>query len=284
MLVIVGSIIVLSCVFGGFVLAHGHLAALWQPFELLIIGGGALGAFITSNPGHIVKGAFGEALKLLKGPTYRKQDFIDLLALLHDLFNKVRKEGMMALEEDIEDPESSALFRKYPRLVKEHHLIEFLTDCMRLIVGGNMDPHELEHLLDVELETHHEEQEAPAHAVQNMADALPGFGIVAAVMGIVITMSSLAGPSADIGEHIAAALVGTFLGILLCYGFVGPVGSAMEARAIEDGKPFECVKVALLANLRGYNPKVAVEFARKTLPAKARPNFLDLEEHLKAAR
>ena len=168
--------------------------------------------------------------------------------------------------------------------MKEHHLIEFITDCLRLIVGGNMNPHELEQLLEVELETHQQEAEAPALAVMKMADALPGFGIVAAVLGIVTTMSQLGGDTSQIGEHIAGALVGTFLGILLCYGFVGPLGAAMESRVHEDGKAYECVKVALLASLRGYNPKVAVEFARKALSSQTRPNFQDFEEHLKGAR
>ncbi|NII11507.1 flagellar motor stator protein MotA [Oleiagrimonas sp. C23AA] len=284
MLVIVGTIVVIACVLGGYVLSHGQIAALWQPYELLIIFGGAFGAFLTANSGDIVKASFRDMIGLLKGAKYKKQDFVDLLSLLHDLFNKVRKEGMMGLEEDIENPDNSKLFNNYPRLIKEHHLIEFLTDCLRLMVGGNMDPHELEALLEVELETHHHEQLAPSHAVMKMADALPGFGIVAAVLGIVVTMASLSGGTASIGEHIAAALVGTFLGILLCYGFVGPMATAMENQASEDGRAFECVKTALLANLRGYNPKVAVEFARKSLPSKVRPSFQDLEEHLKGSK
>jgi chemotaxis protein MotA len=196
----------------------------------------------------------------------------------------MRKQGVLALEPHIEDPQSSSVFAAYPRLLREHYLVEFITDCLRLIVGGNMEPHELEALLDAEVENHHAEAEAPAQAVAKMADALPGFGIVAAVLGIVTTMSNLTGDTSQIGEHIAGALVGTFLGILLCYGFIGPLAAAMEARVREDGKAFECVKVALLASLRGYNPKVAVEFARKALSAHSRPNFQDLEEHLKGAR
>lgn len=285
MFTVIGLVVVLACVMGGFVLSDGHILALWQPYEFMIIAGGATGAFIAANSLDNIKAAFAGALALVKGPTYRKQDLSDLLMLLHDMFNKVRKEGMMGLEADIDAPEESTLFNAYPRLVKEHHLIEFLTDCLRLMVGGNMDPHELEMLLDAELELHHQEQEAPAHAVQVVADALPGFGIVAAVLGIVITMASLnGGDTSAIGEHIARALVGTFLGILLSYGFVGPIAAAMQHRAGEDGKAFECVKVALIANLRGYNPKVAVEFARKVLPAKVRPTFMQLEDHLKGPR
>ena len=284
MLVLVGSLIVVVCVLGGYVMSHGQLLALWQPYELIIIGGGALGAFLTANPGKVVKSSLREIAGLVKPPRYRREDYVDLLALLYDIFGVMRKEGILGLESHIEEPQSSPLFSAYPRLLREEHLIEFITDCLRLIVGGNMEPHELEALLDAEVETHHHEAEAPAQAVAKMADALPGFGIVAAVLGIVTTMSNLGGDTSRIGEHIAGALVGTFLGILLCYGFVGPLAAAMESNVREDGKAYECVKVALLANLRGYNPKVAVEFARKVLSAHTRPNFQDLEDHLKGAR
>ena len=284
MLVLVGSLVVISCVLGGYLLSHGHILALWQPYELMIIGGGSVGAFLSANPAKIVKEALSGMAGLVKGPKYRKQDYVDLLALLYDIFSLMRKQGLLALEPHIEDPQSSSVFTAYPRLIKEHHLIEFITDCLRLIVGGNMNPHELEQLLEVELETHQQEAEAPAMAVMKMADALPGFGIVAAVLGIVTTMSQLGGDTSQIGEHIAGALVGTFLGILLCSGFVGPLAAAMESRVHEDGRAFECVKVALLSSLRGYNPKVSVEFARKTLSAHMRPNFQDFEEHLKGAR
>lgn len=284
MLVIIGFIVVLVSVLGGYVLSHGSIGALWQPYELLIIFGAAVGAFVSANSIDIVKGAGRDAIGLFKGPRYRKQDYIDLLSLLYDIFTKMRKEGQLGMESHIEDPASSSLFSAYPRLIAEHHLIDFITDCLRLIVGGSMDPHELEQLLDVELETHHHQALAPALAVQKMADALPGFGIVAAVLGIVITMKSIDGDAAVIGEHIAGALVGTFLGILLSYGFIGPLSAAMEARVGTDGRAFECVKVGLLANLRGYNPMVSVEFARKSLQTMSRPSFQDLEAHLKSAR
>lgn len=284
MLVLVGSLVVLVCVVGGFLLSHGQLLALWQPYELIIIGGGALGAFLTANPAKVVKASLRDVQGLFKGPKYRRQDYVDLLSLMYDIFSVMRKEGILGLEAHIEEPQASPVFSAYPRLLGDHHLIEFITDCLRLIVGGSMNPHELEQLLEVELETHHQEAEAPALAMAKMADALPGFGIVAAVLGIVTTMSQLDGDTSRIGEHIAGALVGTFLGILLCYGFVGPLAAAMENRVQEDGKAFDCVKVALLASLRGYNPKVAVEFARKSLSSHSRPNFLDLEDHLKGDR
>lgn len=284
MLVLVGAVVVVVCVLGGFVLSHGQILALWQPYELLIIGGGALGAFLSANPVNVVKAALRDTLGLLKGPKYHKQDYVDLLSMLYELFSLIRKEGLLGVEEHIEDPQASSLFSAYPRLLREHHLIEFTTDCLRLMVGGSMNPMELEQLLEVELETHHHEAVAPALAVTKLADALPGFGIVAAVLGIVTTMGQLDGDTSRIGMHIAGALVGTFLGILLCYGFIGPLGAAMENRVQDDGKAFECVKIALLANLRGYNPKVAVEFARKSLATNTRPGFLDLEEHLKTPR
>ena len=284
MLVLVGTLVVLVSVVGGYLLSHGQLLALWQPYELLIIGGGAAGSFLTANPTKIVKATFRDIAGLLKGPKYRTQDYLDLLSLLYDVFSLMRKNGLLSLESHIEEPASSSVFSAYPRLLAEHHLIEFITDCLRLIVGGSMNPHELEQLLDVELETHQLEAEAPAAAVMKSADALSGFGIVAAVLGIVTTMSQLGGDTSKIGEHIAGALVGTFLGILLCYGFAGPLASAMENRAHEDGKAFECVKVAMIANLRGYNPMISVEFARKCLSGHVRPSFIDLEGHLKGAR
>ncbi|MEO7051075.1 MAG: flagellar motor stator protein MotA [Rhodanobacter sp.] len=284
MLVVIGTLVVIISVLGGYLLSHGHLLALWQPYELLIIGGGAAGAFLTANPMKIVKAAFRDMLGLLKGPKYRRQDYVDLLSLLYDIFSLMRKNGLLSLESHIEEPANSEIFKAYPRLLGEHHLIEFITDCLRLIVGGSMNPMELEQLLEVEIETHHMEAEAPAMAVMKSADALPGFGIVAAVLGIVTTMSQLGGDTSKIGEHIAGALVGTFLGILLCYGFAGPMASAMESKVQEDGKAFECVKIAMMANLRGYNPMVSVEFARKSLSGMARPSFVDLEGHLKGAR
>ncbi|WEN16493.1 flagellar motor stator protein MotA [Rhodanobacter sp. AS-Z3] len=284
MLVVIGTLVVIISVLGGYMLSHGHLLALWQPYELLIIAGGAAGAFLIANPMKVVKESFSEMLGLLKGPAYRRQDYVDLLSLLYDIFSLMRKNGLLSLESHIEEPASSEVFSAYPRLMGEHHLIEFITDCLRLIVGGSMNPHELEALLELELETHHQEAEAPASAVMKSADSLPGFGIVAAVLGIVTTMSQLGGDTSKIGEHIAGALVGTFLGILLCYGFGGPLASAMESRAQEDGKAFECVKVAMIANLRGYNPMVSVEFARKSLSGHIRPSFVDLEGHLKGAR
>jgi chemotaxis protein MotA len=282
MLVIIGSVVVLVCVFLGFVLEGGHLLALWHPTEILIIVGAAVGAFITSNPMKVVKGAGAGIGALLKGPKYKREDYVDLLKLIYDILMSARKGGMLSIERHIDNPHESDIFSKYPRILADHHMVEFITDCLRLMVGGNLDPHELESLLEYELETHHKEAHEPAHAVQKMADALPGFGIVAAVLGIVNTMGALEGAdTATIGHKVGAALVGTFLGILVAYGFVGPLASAMEHRSAEEGKAFEVVKMALVASVRGYAPQTAIEFARKLLFAEVRPTFSDLEAHLK---
>jgi chemotaxis protein MotA len=278
----IGSVIVLGCVVAGFAMSGGHLLALWHPSEILIIVGAAFGAFVISNPIKVVKASFTGALALFQGPRFVREDYRDLLKLLYDILVKARKEGLLAIESHIDNPETSDIFSKYPRIMADHHVLEFTTDCLRLIVGGNLDPHELESLLEYELETHHKESEEPAHAVQKVADALPGFGIVAAVLGIVNTMSAIEGAdTATIGQKVGAALVGTFLGILVAYGFVGPIAAAMEHRANQEAKAFEVVKMALVASVRGYAPQVAIEFARKLLFRDVRPTFMDLEAHLK---
>ena len=282
MIAMIGSIIVLASVAIGFMMAGGNLLLLWHPSEIVVIIGAALGAFITSHPLKVVKASFNNAIGLFKPPAYTRDAYVDLLKLVFDLLVKARKEGLLAIESDIENPAKSELFSRYPSIVADHHMLEFITDCLRLMVGGNLDPNELESLLDYELETHHKETLEPAHAVQKVSDALPGFGIVAAVLGIINTMSAIEGSSnAEIGMKVGAALTGTFLGILVAYGFVGPIAAAMEGRAHEEGKAFEVVKMALVASVRGYPPQVAVEFARKLLFADVRPTFVDLEAHLK---
>ena len=284
MLIIVGFIIVILSVLGRFALSHGKLGALWQPYEVLIICGAAFGAFLVANPLKVVKGALLGIPGLLKGARYKRLDYVDILSMIYDVLVKARKEGMIGIEKDIDNPGSSPVFSKYPRLLADHHLMEFTTDCLRLMVSGNMEPHELEQLLEIEVETHHQEAVEPAHALQVLADSLPGFGIVAAVLGIVITTAAIGGEVAEIGHHVAAALVGTFLGILLGYGFVGPLAASMQHRAHEEGKAFEIIKMALVSSLRGYPPTVAVEFARKLLFSDVRPAFADLEAHLRGNR
>lgn len=285
MFAIIGSLVVLGSVLGGFMMGGSSLLLLWHPLEVVVICGAALGAFLISNPLKVVKAAFGGALGLVKGAKYGREEYIQLLKLVYDILVMARKEGVLAIERHIEDPSKSDIFKKYPTVMADHHMMEFITDCLRLISGGNLDPHELESLLEYELETHHKEAAEPAHAVQKVADALPGFGIVAAVLGIVSTMAAIDGAStAEIGHKVGAALVGTFLGILVAYGFVGPIAAAMEHKAHEEGKAFEVVKMALVASVRGYPPPVAVEFARKLLFSSVRPNFKDLEQELRGKK
>ena len=287
MLIIVGYILVIGCVFGGFIVAGGNIMAVVEPaaIEMLIIGGGAFGAFVAANTMKTVKAAMSGTIGLLKAPKFGRDDYIELFKLIYELLMKMRKDGLMAVESHVENPAESSIFQKYPKVLEDHHLLDFITDCLRLMIGGNMAAHELEAVLEAELETHHHEAAAPAHAIQKVADALPAFGIVAAVLGIVKVMSLVgSAPPSVIGAKVAAALVGTFLGILLGYGFVGPVAAAMEQRAHEDSKPFEIVKIALLATVRGYAPPVALEFARKQLFSDIRPSFADLETELKGAK
>jgi len=281
-LAIIGTVVVFASVLGPFVIEGSSLLLLWHPFEIVTICGAALGAFLISNPIKVVKDGFTGALGLLKGPRYGRQEYIQLLKLIYDILVMARKDGVLALEKHVEEPEKSEIFQKYPVVMGDHHMLEFITDCLRLISGGNLDPHELESLLEYELETHHHEAAEPAHAVQKVADALPGFGIVAAVLGIVSTMAHIDGASTtEIGHRVGAALVGTFLGILVAYGVVGPIAAAMEGKANDEGKAFEVVKMALVASVRGYPPPVAVEFARKLLFSSVRPNFKDLEAVLR---
>lgn len=280
---IIGMLIVTGSVIGGYVLSHGHLAILFQPYEFLIIFGAATGAFIASNPGVVIKQVLGSIPTLLKGSKYNKQSYLDLLALMYELFSKARKEGLMALENDIEEPKESPIFGRYPKILADHHAVDFICDYLRLMVGGSMNAMELENLMDLELDTHHEESHLPSHAVTIMSDGLPAFGIVAAVLGVVITMGSISEPPEVLGHHIAAALVGTFLGILLAYGYVGPVGTFLGHVQREEAKFLECIKVSIMATLNGYTPQVAVEFGRKALYSNVRPGFLELEEHVKNA-
>jgi len=284
LLLIVGYIVVLASVFGGFALAGGHLAALLQPIELVMIGGAAVGSFFVGNSMKAIKATFKALPSLLKGSKYTKDLYMELMTLLFEILTKVRKEGLMSIEGDIDVPEESPIFSKYPSVLADHHIIEFISDYLRLMVSGNMDAFQIENLMDNEIETHHAEGEVPVHCIAKMGDALPAFGIVAAVMGVVHTMESVGLPPAELGMLIAHALVGTFLGILLAYGFVGPLSTALEQKLNESSKMFQCVKVTLLASLNGYAPALAVEFGRKVLFSTERPSFLELEEHIKQSK
>jgi chemotaxis protein MotA len=279
---IIGTVVVLASVLGGYLATGSSILLLWHPLEVVIIIGAALGGFLISNPIKVVKAAFRGALNLVKNARYGRSEYMQLLKMLHEILTVARKDGFLALESHAEDPNKSSIFKKYPVVMADHHMLEFVTDCLRLMSSSSLDPHELESLLENELETHHHEAKEPAHAVQRVADALPGFGIVAAVLGIVTTMAKIDGAStAEIGHQVGAALVGTFLGILVAYGFVGPIAAAMDAKAHEDGKAYEVVKMALVATLRGYPPSIAIEFARKLLFSSVRPNFKDLDQELR---
>ncbi len=284
MFVILGYLVVSASVFGGFAMAGGHLAALFQPIELLMIGGAAVGAFIVGNDSKAIKATLKALPTVFKGSKYTKKLYLDLLSFLFEILTKIRKDGMMSIESDVEDPEKSALFLKYPELLQNHHLIEFICDYLRLMLSGNMDAFQIENLMDNEIDTHHAEGHIVVHCVARLGDGMPAFGIVAAVMGVVHTMESIGVPPSELGIMIAHALVGTFLGILLAYGFVGPLSSLLEQKLDESSKLFQTTKVTLLASLNGYAPAIAIEFGRKVLKSTERPSFAELEGHIKQAK
>lgn len=284
MFVIIGYVVVVGTIFGGYALAGGHLGGLWQPLEVLMIFGGALGAAVVGNDSKSIKATMKALPTLFKGSHVSKAMYLELLALLFDILTKIRKDGMMSIEGDVENPEASPLFSKYPKIVHDHHVVEFITDYLRLMVSGNMDPMQIENLMDNEIETHHMEGHVPAHVIQKLGDGLPAFGIVAAVMGVVHTMENVALPPAELGILIAHALVGTFLGILLAYGFIGPLSGLLEQKLEEGTKVFQTVKVTLLASLNGFAPAIAIEFGRKVLYSTERPTFSELEEYIKQSK
>ena len=284
MLVLIGYVVVAASVFGGFALAGGHMGALLQPIELLMIGGAATGSFFVGNSSKTIKAVLKALPSCLKGNKYSKDNYMELMALLYELLGKVRKEGLMSIENDVENPHESPVFAKYPKVLEDHHVVEFMTDYLRIMVSGNLNAMEIESLMDVEIETHHHEAIVPAHVIVELGQAMPAFGIVAAVMGVVHTMESVGIPPAELGILIAHALVGTFLGILLAYGFVGPLGTLLTQKAEESTKMLQTIKVTLLANLNGYAPAMAVEFGRKALYSTERPGFVELEQHVKTKR
>ncbi len=284
MFVIVGYVVVILSVLGGYALAGGHMAALLQPIELLMIGGAAAGAFVVGNGAKVLRATARTLPSVLKGSKYTKARYLELMAMLFDVLSKARKEGLMSIEGDVENPHESPLFGKYENVSHDHHLMEFVTDYLRMMVSGNLNAIEIENLMDNEIDTHHHEAMVPASAIQKVADGMPAFGIVAAVMGVVHTMSSVGKPPSELGEMIAHALVGTFLGILLAYGFIGPLASLLEQKADESSKELQCVKVTLLASMQGYAPAIAVEFGRKVLYSTERPSFVELESHVKGKK
>ncbi len=281
MFVIIGSIVVIACVLGGYVMGHGNISVLIQPAEYVIIVGSAIGGLIIASPpkilGLIIKGMIG----MLSAKSYMKPDYLEALMLLSDIFSKIRKEGLVSIEADVDNPEASPIFSKYPKFLKNHHAVALVTDTLRTVMTTSISPHELEALLDNELEAHHEEAMIASRSVNNMADSLPGLGIVACVMGVVITMGYISEPPEILGAHIGAALVGTFTGVLLCYGFFGPMARNLEVIANENRDYMNVFKVGLVAFVGGAAPQIAVEFARRVVPSVVKPSFLEVEEAIR---
>ena len=283
MFVIIGWLIVLGCVFGVYIFHGGNISVILKalPFEMLTIGGATLGAFLANNQMKVIKSTMRGLGACFKGSKYTKARYMELMALMFDILQKARKEGLMAIEKDVEEPEQSAIFKKYTTVGSDHHVVEFITDYLRMMVSGNLNAHEIESLMDSEIETHHQEEHAAVAAIQRIAGGLPAFGIVAAVLGVVNTMGSVGQPPAVLGGMIGSALVGTFLGILLAYAFAEPLGGLLEQKVEEAGKELQCIKTTLLASMQGYNPSTAIEFGRKVLYSTERPTFAELEAYVK---
>lgn len=284
MFVILGYLVVLGSVIGGYVLVGGHLGALYQPAEFLIIGGAGLGAFIVGNNSKGIKATLRSLPKLMRKSKYNKALYMDLMALLYRLLAKSRQQGMLSLERDIESPKESEIFSNYPKLISDATLMNFITDYLRLVVSGNMNSFEIEALMDEEIETFVQESEGPANSLAVVGDSLPAFGIVAAVMGVINALAAADRPAAELGALIAHAMVGTFLGILLAYGFISPLATLLRQQSAETSKMMECIKVTLLSSLNGYAPQIAVEFGRKTLYTTERPSFIELEDYVRKVK
>jgi len=286
MLVIIGYAVAMGCIFGVYIVHGGNIGVILTalPFELITIFGGALGAFVVNNQPKVLKATIAMIPQALKSSKYTKDRYLELLAMLYDILQKARKEGLMAIEKDVENPHESPIFQKYPVVGHDHHVIEFTTDYLRMMVSGNLNAHEIESLMDNEIDTHHQESHGPIAAIARLAGALPAFGIVAAVLGVVNTMGSVGQPPAVLGGMIASALVGTFLGILLAYGVVEPLGGLLEQKSEDSAKELVCIKSTLLASMQGYNPSTAIEFGRKVLFSTERPTFIELESHVRGKK
>ncbi|MEO6445730.1 MAG: flagellar motor stator protein MotA [Gemmatimonadaceae bacterium] len=277
MLQIIGLIVVLGSVIAGYTMHHGKMAVLWQPTEFIIIGGAGLGSFIMANPPSVIKATIAASLGLLKPNPFNKKSYGELLQVLFEVFQTARKDGLIALEAHIEEPHKSTIFSKYPGFLHHHHAVVFLCDTLKVLLTGAVEDHHLADILDLDLERMHEEEHQVPSAVTTVSDAMPGFGIVAAVLGVVITMGSIGGAASEIGEKVAAALVGTFLGILLSYGMIGPFAKALEVRQRGESQYMSCIRTALLSFARGDAPMTCVEFARRNVEPVDRPSFAELE-------
>jgi len=277
-LVIVGLVIVFGSVIGGYLMHHGQIGVLIQINEYIIIGGAGLGSLIVANPPQVLKCVAQQVLGLFKPNPFGATAYAELLQVLYEVFQKARKDGLVGLEAHIENPETSDIFQKYPRFMANHHAMNLLCDTLKVLLTGTVEDHNLSEILDIDLDKHHHEAMLAPHAVTTVGDAMPGFGIVAAVLGVIITMGSIGGEAAEIGNKVAAALVGTFLGILLAYGLLNPLAKAMESRVKAEHDYMLCIRTALLSFARGDAPMTAVEFARRNVEPHERPSFSELED------
>ncbi len=281
MFVIIGIVVVIGAIVGGYLMEHGNLRVLMQPAELLIIAGAAAGTVLIANPPRILKKMAGGFAGLLKGSPYAKPKYMESMKMLFELFSRARKEGLMALEADSDNPEQSPVFSKYPAFLRDHHALEFVCDTIRMVSVGGVEPFDMDQMMELDMEVHHHEASVPVASLSTMADSLPGLGIVAAVPGVVITMGALGGPPEEIGHKVAAALVGTFLGILLCYGFVGPVASNMAKNTDDEHAYYHVLRVVIVNFIKGSPPSIAVEFGRRAIPGHQRPTFQELDKFIK---
>jgi chemotaxis protein MotA len=281
MFAIIGILVVVGAVVGGYLMEHGKLLVLLQPAELVIIGGAALGTVLIANPLPTIIAITKGMIGVFTGSRCNKAFYLENLKMLNDLFAYARKNSLAKLEPDVEEPEKSQIFSKYPKFVKDHHALYFVCDTLRMMISGGIHTHDLNEMMELDMEVHHHEAEAPVSALTSMADSLPGLGIVAAVLGVVITMGALGGPPEEIGHKVAAALVGTFLGILMCYGFFGPLASHMSKINNNESQYYHCLRVGLMSYAKGCPPIVAVEFARRTIPSQVRPSFKEMEKTCK---
>ena len=281
MFVIIGIVVVIAGVMGGYLMEHGNVKVLIQPAELVIIGGAAIGTVLIANPLHILKAIAGGVAGVFGGPKFGKEKYLETLKMMYELFTRARKEGLMALEADSDDPEKSPVFSKYPKFLKDHHALAFVCDTIRMASGGGVEPFDVDQMMELDMDVHHHDSSQPIAALSTMADALPGLGIVAAVLGVVITMGSLGGPPEEIGHKVAAALVGTFLGILLCYGFIGPIAGNMTKNSEDEHAFYHVLRVVMVSFMKGTPPTVAVEFARRAIPGHVRPTFQEVEKSIK---
>jgi chemotaxis protein MotA len=281
MFAVIGIVLVFGAVIGGFLMEKGHLTVLLQPAELLIIGGAGIGTLMVANPLHILKGIVSGLTGVLGGSKFGKERYLSTLKMMYLFLNKVRKEGLLSVEMDVEKPEESAIFKNFPEFLKDHHACEFVCDTLRMAITGGVEPFDMDQMMELDMEVHHHEATQPVSALTTMADALPGLGIVAAVLGVVITMGALGGPPEEIGHKVAAALVGTFLGILLCYGVASPLSANMAKSADEHNGYLHVLRVLLLSFLKGSAPMIAIEIGRRAIPAHVRPNFNEMEKHCK---